>query len=89
MNGDFRFNSNGTDISSIASPVTPTSVGSEFTYQTDALSLNWEAQVASYLDWVTHRTLVTSNTFEAEALIMPPQVTAQMSLMKVMVEAQP
>ncbi|OWZ06720.1 putative membrane protein [Phytophthora megakarya] len=78
-----------------------TSSGSEFQYQMDAISSNWEVHMAAYLDWVTYSVeWVLSDSgyvrwevegqviFEipAEAITNPPQDTAQMNPKKLMVE---
>ncbi|KAG2522940.1 hypothetical protein BBO99_00004246 [Phytophthora kernoviae] len=78
-----------------------TSSGSEFTYQMDAISSNWEVHMAAYLDWVTYslewvmgdsgyiRWEVEGQViFEipAEAITNPPQDTAQMNPKKLMIE---
>ncbi|KAE9027487.1 hypothetical protein PR001_g11951 [Phytophthora rubi] len=78
-----------------------TSSGSEFAYQMDAISTDWEVHMAAYLDWVTYsvewvmgdsgyvRWEVEGQViFEipAEALTNPPQDTAQMNPKKIMVE---
>ncbi|KAL3666328.1 hypothetical protein V7S43_008580 [Phytophthora oleae] len=78
-----------------------TSSGSEFTYQMDAISSNWEVHMAAYLDWVTYSLeWVTGDSgyirwevegqviFEiaSESITNPPQDTAQMNPKKLMVE---
>ncbi|KAG6613270.1 Beta-glucan synthesis-associated protein [Phytophthora cinnamomi] len=78
-----------------------TSAGSEFAYQMDAISSNWEVHMAAYLDWVTYSVewvmgasgyvrweVENQVIFEipAEALTNPPQDTAQMNPKKIMVE---
>ncbi|KAI9985964.1 hypothetical protein PInf_024755 [Phytophthora infestans] len=78
-----------------------TSSGSEFTYQMDAISSNWEVHMAAYLDWVTYSLeWVTGASgyirwevegqviFEipSESITHPPQDTTQMNPKKLMVE---
>ncbi|KAG7385170.1 hypothetical protein PHYPSEUDO_001798 [Phytophthora pseudosyringae] len=78
-----------------------TSEGSEFAYQMDAISTDWEVHMAAYLDWVTYTVewvmgdsgyvrweVENQVIFEipAEALTNPPQDTAQMNPKKMMIE---
>ncbi|ETI44522.1 hypothetical protein L917_10340 [Phytophthora nicotianae] len=91
----------GNNASECTSSSGSTSAGSEFAYQMDAISSNWEVHMAAYLDWVTYsvewvmgdsgyvRWEVEGQViFEipAEALTNPPQDTAQMNPKKIMVE---
>ncbi|EGZ29222.1 hypothetical protein PHYSODRAFT_246288 [Phytophthora sojae] len=78
-----------------------TSAGSEFAYQMDAISTDWEVHMAAYLDWVTYTVewvmgdygyirweVENQVIFEipAESIINPPQDTAQMNPKKIMIE---
>jgi beta-glucanase (GH16 family) len=78
-----------------------TSSGSEFAYQMDAISADWEVHMAAYLDWVIYtvewvmgddgyvRWMIEGQpVFEipAETLTNPPQDTAQMNPKKIMIE---
>ncbi|KAG7385174.1 hypothetical protein PHYPSEUDO_001802 [Phytophthora pseudosyringae] len=91
----------GNNASECTSSSGSTSAGSEFAYQMDAISSNWEVHMAAYLDWVTYtvewvmgdsgyvRWEVEGQViFEipAEALTNPPQDTAQMNPKKMMIE---
>ncbi|KAG3023026.1 hypothetical protein PC110_g9319 [Phytophthora cactorum] len=91
----------GNNASECTSSSGSTSAGSEFAYQMDAISSNWEVHMAAYLDWATYtvewvmgdsgyvRWEVEGQViFEipAEALTNPPQDTAQMNPKKLMVE---
>ncbi|RLN71052.1 hypothetical protein BBJ28_00006948 [Nothophytophthora sp. Chile5] len=78
-----------------------TDSSSEFAYQMDAISSNWEIQVAAYTDWLTYQLewvtgddgyirwmLSGEPIFEitADVLTNPPQDTAQMNPKKIMLE---
>ncbi|GMF26269.1 unnamed protein product [Phytophthora lilii] len=78
-----------------------TGAGSEFAYQMDAISTDWEVHMAAYLDWVTYTVewvmgdygyirweVENQVIFEipAESIINPPQDTAQMNPKKIMIE---
>jgi beta-glucanase (GH16 family) len=78
-----------------------TSSSSEFAYQMDAISTDWEVHMAAYLDWVTYSVewvmgdygyvrweVENQVIFEipADALTNPPQDTAQMNPKKIMIE---
>ncbi|GMF42552.1 unnamed protein product [Phytophthora fragariaefolia] len=78
-----------------------TSAGSEFAYQMDAISTDWEVHMAAYLDWVTYSVewvmgdygyirweVENQAIFEipAESILNPPQDTAQMNPKKIMIE---
>ncbi|GMF22810.1 unnamed protein product [Phytophthora fragariaefolia] len=78
-----------------------TSADSEFAYQMDAISANWEIHMAAYLDWVTYSVewvmgdegyirweIEGQPIFEvtADVLTNPPQDTAQMNPKKIMIE---
>ncbi|EGZ19912.1 hypothetical protein PHYSODRAFT_263685 [Phytophthora sojae] len=78
-----------------------TSADSEFAYQMDAISANWEVHMAAYLDWVTYSVewvmgdegyirweVEGQPMFEvtADVLTNPPQDTAQMNPKKIMIE---
>ncbi|POM68836.1 Beta-glucan synthesis-associated protein [Phytophthora palmivora] len=91
----------GNNASECTSSSGSTSAGSEFAYQMDAISSNWEVHMAAYLDWVTYsvewvigdsgyvRWEVEGQViFEipAEALTNPPQDIAHMNPKKIMVE---
>ncbi|KAE8984152.1 hypothetical protein PR003_g23319 [Phytophthora rubi] len=78
-----------------------TSAESEFAYQMDAISANWEIHMAAYMDWVTYSVewvmgddgyirweVEGQPIFEvtADVLTNPPQDTAQMNPKKIMIE---
>jgi beta-glucanase (GH16 family) len=78
-----------------------TSAGSEFNYQMDAISSDWEVNMAAYLDWMVYSLeWVTGDEgyvrwevegqviFEipAKAITNPPQDAGQMNPRKIMVE---
>ncbi|KAG2781859.1 hypothetical protein PC129_g7054 [Phytophthora cactorum] len=78
-----------------------TSSSSEFAYQMDAISTDWEVHMAAYLDWVTYTVewvmgdsgyvrweVENQVIFEipAEAMTNPPQDTVQMNPKKMMIE---
>ncbi|GMF42562.1 unnamed protein product [Phytophthora fragariaefolia] len=91
----------GNNASECASSSGSTSAGSEFAYQMDAISSNWEVHMAAYLDWVTYslewvmgdsgyiRWEVEGQViFEipAESISNPPQDKGQMNPKKLMIE---
>jgi beta-glucanase (GH16 family) len=91
----------GNNASECTSSSGSTSAGSEFAYQMDAISSNWEVHMAAYLDWVTYSVewvmgdygyvrweVENQVIFEipADALTNPPQDTAQMNPKKIMIE---
>ncbi|KAI9985876.1 hypothetical protein PInf_024659 [Phytophthora infestans] len=74
---------------------------SEFAYQMDAISTDWEIHMAAYLDWVTYTVewvmgdsgyvrweVENQVIFEipADSITNPPQDTAQMNPKKIMIE---
>ncbi|KAI9985823.1 hypothetical protein PInf_024596 [Phytophthora infestans] len=78
-----------------------TDASSEFAYQMDAISSNWEIQVSAYTDWLTYQLewvmgddgyirwmLAGEPLFEitADVLTNPPQDAAQMNPKKIMLE---
>ncbi|KAI9985877.1 hypothetical protein PInf_024660 [Phytophthora infestans] len=78
-----------------------TYASSEFAYQMDAISSNWEIQVSAYTDWLTYQLewvmgddgyirwmLAGEPLFEitADVLTNPPQDAAQMNPKKIMLE---
>jgi beta-glucanase (GH16 family) len=91
----------GNNASECTSSSGSTSAGSEFAYQMDAISSNWEVHMAAYLYWVTYSVewvmgdygyvrweVENQVIFEipADALTNPPQDTAQMNPKKIMIE---
>ncbi|POM81026.1 Beta-glucan synthesis-associated protein [Phytophthora palmivora] len=106
VNGDMGYKDNGTvhwgiNANECTASSGSTSSSSEFAYQMDAISTDWEIHMAAYLDWVTYtiewvmgdsgyvRWEVENQViFEipAEALTNPPQDSAQMNPKKIMIE---
>ncbi|KAE9083763.1 hypothetical protein PF010_g21089 [Phytophthora fragariae] len=98
--GAYLCSAGNTDSSCTASSGS-TDAMSEFSYQMDAISSNWEIQLAAYTDWVTYQLewvmgdegyirwmLAGEPIFEitADALTNPPQDAAQMNPKKLMLE---
>ncbi|KAG7401413.1 hypothetical protein PHYBOEH_001405 [Phytophthora boehmeriae] len=98
--GAFLCSAGNTDSDCTASSGS-TDAESEFAYQMDAISSNWEIHLAAYLDWVSYSVeWVTGDDgyirwevdrqpiFEvtADVLTNPPQDTAQMNPKKIMIE---
>ncbi|KAG3069351.1 hypothetical protein PC121_g9856 [Phytophthora cactorum] len=98
--GAFLCSAGNNDTSCTASSGS-TDQSSEFAYQMDAISSNWEIQVAAYTDWLTYQLewvmgdegyirwmLGGEPIFEitADVLTNPPQDAAQMNPKKIMLE---
>ncbi|ETP50072.1 hypothetical protein F442_04535 [Phytophthora nicotianae P10297] len=91
----------GNTVSECTASSGSTSAASEFAYQMDAISSNWEIHMAAYLDWVTYSVewvmgdegyirweVEGQPIFEitADVLTNPPQNSAQMNPKKIMIE---